>query len=95
MTGEEFYALRDDPILDSVVEHLGIRQNENHLEHHGRLGQRWGVKNGPPYPLNEEGNARFKLRNKNIKAGQRTDIGSGMSQFAGFKNKSGESFDFF
>ena len=21
------------------------------LYHHGRLGQRWGVKNGPPYPL--------------------------------------------
>lgn len=23
----------------------------NELYHHGRLNQRWGVKNGPPYPL--------------------------------------------
>lgn len=24
---------------------------ESYLEHHGILGQKWGVKNGPPYPL--------------------------------------------
>lgn len=24
---------------------------ENYLVHHGRLGQKWGVQNGPPYPL--------------------------------------------
>lgn len=24
---------------------------EQYLEHHGILGQKWGVKNGPPYPL--------------------------------------------
>lgn len=24
------------------------------LYHHGRLGQRWGVKNGPPYPLSSQ-----------------------------------------
>ena len=23
----------------------------NYLAHHGILGQKWGVKNGPPYPL--------------------------------------------
>lgn len=23
----------------------------NELKHHGRLGQKWGVRNGPPYPL--------------------------------------------
>lgn len=23
-----------------------------HLQHSGRLGQKWGVRNGPPYPLN-------------------------------------------
>ena len=34
MTGEEFYALRDDPILDSVA--------EDHLEHMGVLGMHWG-----------------------------------------------------
>lgn len=25
--------------------------NENYLEHHGILGQKWGKRNGPPYPL--------------------------------------------
>lgn len=24
---------------------------DNHLEHHGILGQKWGNQNGPPYPL--------------------------------------------
>lgn len=26
---------------------------DEYLMHHGREGQRWGVKNGPPYPLDE------------------------------------------
>lgn len=26
---------------------------DDHLEHHGILGQKWGKKNGPPYPLDE------------------------------------------
>ena len=25
--------------------------NENIIVHHGILGQKWGVRNGPPYPL--------------------------------------------
>ena len=28
--------------------------SENHLEHHGVLGQKWGVENGPPYPLGRD-----------------------------------------
>lgn len=28
-----------------------IYTHENHLAHHGIKGQRWGVMNGPPYPL--------------------------------------------
>lgn len=27
--------------------------DNNYLEHHGILGQKWGKKNGPPYPLDE------------------------------------------
>lgn len=27
---------------------------DNHLEHHGVLGQKWGVENGPPYPLGRD-----------------------------------------
>lgn len=33
--------------------------DNNYLQHHGRLGQRWGKKNGPPYPLSGSGNKAF------------------------------------
>lgn len=36
---------------------------EEFLEHHGIKGQKWGVENGPPYPLNKAGKAKFKERN--------------------------------
>lgn len=28
--------------------------SDDHIEHHGILGQKWGVRNGPPYPLSTE-----------------------------------------
>ena len=31
-----------------------------HLSHHGIKGQHWGTRNGPPYPLNEEGKRNFR-----------------------------------
>lgn len=30
------------------------------LAHHGREGQKWGVQNGPPYPLEGSGEAKFE-----------------------------------
>lgn len=30
--------------------------SQKELYHHGILGQKWGVKNGPPYPLNSSKN---------------------------------------
>lgn len=33
------------------------------LQHHGVKGQKWGVKNGPPYPLNRDDNTRETLKN--------------------------------
>ena len=35
-------------LLDAIYEKL---HEEDILEHHGIKGQKWGVKNGPPYPL--------------------------------------------
>lgn len=32
---------------------LSGQSKERYLEHHGIKGQKWGVKNGPPYPLDQ------------------------------------------
>ena len=37
------------------------------LRHHGIIGQKWGVKNGPPYPLNSELKNRTPAKIKTIK----------------------------
>lgn len=31
-----------------------IQSHDGHLAHHGRKGQKWGVMNGPPYPLDRK-----------------------------------------
>ena len=36
------------------------RLRNDELYHHGVKGQSWGVKNGPPYPLNATGKALVK-----------------------------------
>lgn len=43
---------------------MANRYNPEYLEHHGILGMKWGVENGPPYPLNRE------KHNKVVKKGQ-------------------------
>ena len=44
----------------------------NYLKHYGILGQRWGVQNGPPYPLSEgqktsSEKAHYNVSAKNVK----------------------------
>lgn len=38
--------------------------NDYRLYHYGRLGMHWGVKNGPPYPLDGKTRARMKREAK-------------------------------
>lgn len=33
------------------------------LKHHGVEGQHWGVRNGPPYPLNRRKDAAVRTKN--------------------------------
>ena len=34
-----------------MVNQFSFNLDQNYLSHHGILGQKWGKKNGPPYPL--------------------------------------------
>lgn len=40
----------------------------NELYHHGIKGQKWGVKNGPPYPLSERSLSKSEKRAKYVNA---------------------------
>lgn len=39
--------------------------NEDYLAHHGIKGQEWGVKNGPPYPLDSGKNRKLRYTSPN------------------------------
>lgn len=41
------------------------------LEHYGRDGMKWGVRNGPPYPLNKEGLRSFREHLREKRAAKR------------------------
>ena len=40
---------------------------EDYLVHHGRMGQKWGVRNGPPYPLRLGGKSYGSIMKKKKK----------------------------
>lgn len=51
--------------------------DSNYLMHHGIKGQKWGVENGPPYPLNpskDYSSAEKKLNKVMSKTQERADI---------------------
>lgn len=41
--------------MKSKLDEITTETNESMLEHHGIKGQKWGVKNGPPYPIDKSG----------------------------------------
>ena len=41
----------------------------NYLMHHGIKGQKWGEKNGPPYPLKAEQHSVVEITRNNIRVG--------------------------
>lgn len=51
--------------------------NDDFLEHHGILGQLWGKRNGPPYPLNKSAKSSIEKRMsdqlKSLKSSTYTD----------------------
>ena len=50
------------------LKHYGFVGDEPYLAHHGIRGQRWGIKHGPPYPLNKVSkNKIMQTKSKDIK----------------------------
>jgi hypothetical protein len=45
-----------------------------YIKHHGVLGQKWGVRNGPPYPLDAKGQLK-KINNLNSQMNDEWDYG--------------------
>lgn len=39
--------------MKDKLDEIALTANESILEHHGIKGQKWGVKNGPPYPIDK------------------------------------------
>lgn len=54
----------------------GVDQSES-LEHYGRKGQKWGVRNGPPYPLDAE---KTKDYNKDVDDSYNQKLGRHMNR---------------
>lgn len=49
-----------EKILTQIKEKLTENASESELMHHGIPGQKWGVKNGPPYPIDRStGNGKI------------------------------------
>ncbi len=65
----------------------------NHLAHHGIKGQKWGVRNGPPYPLSRQkahhqrGRSEYSVNYKHANAADKDAIKKAMSTTEYHANK--------
>lgn len=63
---------------DNSLEH-----GESFLSHHGIRGQKWGVKNGPPYPLDQKKHDRVVGKTKKTRNGQKKSDSNGNEKEGG------------
>lgn len=73
------YILESKQIVDNFILHHGCdRINDSFVEHHGIEGQKWGVRRGPPYPLDRKSNDKGMAEDldKYSKNAKRMAIGS-------------------
>lgn len=52
------------------MDYLIHMSDGNELYHHGVLGQKWGVRNGPPYPLKSDNISKFTMKKSNVTLGK-------------------------
>lgn len=50
------------------------------LMHHGKRGQKWGVRNGPPYPLDKDGKERLRKQRMESYGKDKTGMSAFLSQ---------------
>ena len=55
---------------------------KDYIEHHGIEGQKWGQRNGPPYPLDQKAHSRSE-----VKAGWQKSVKSIDTSTGGVLNK--------
>lgn len=66
MTLSDRTSERVDIILNAIYAKLH-EEDDSILQHHGIKGQKWGIKNGPPYPLTEaSGNKNKQLESRSL-----------------------------
>lgn len=94
---DEFYAryknaVNSDAWQDLQKDITKINRMKNELKHHGVKGQKWGIQNGPPYPLKYE--AHSAAEKKHMSKGKAKGLGGEDERKSGFveKNMYGDGF---